>query len=661
MLDDKVDLIKGIGLKYQRILYENNIETKRDLLFFLPKRFIDYKVEDPNEIHEDITTTIKGVVDSNLASIKFRSSGALLFYIISNNKRIKVLAFGMEYLRYKIKKGHYYAFFGAYKAASAELYIKNVFDENFKEFIEPVYPIKIANSYIMKFISEIYQEHPMVEDKIPEYLLEKRNLLDINTYLYKSHFPNDLEDVSFVSRRYKYETYLNYNLRLNALRYYYDISKKEAKDFSYNKILELIRSLPYKLTDGQNKALYDVFSDMRSKRLMNRLIQGDVGSGKTIIAFIALYANYLAGFQGALMVPSEVLSNQHYDKILALLSQCSLKIGLLNSGVKSSEKKKIYKGIESGEIDILIGTQSLIQDGIMFNKLGLVVIDEQHRFGVRERQELINKGIKCDSLFLSATPIPRTLGISKYADLDITTVETMPSNRKRVLTKVCNISDDEFICKAIYKNVMKNHQVFVVVPVINESNLDGIIDVNEAYERLSKHLPDVRFKILHGGMKSSEKNQIMQDFKNHNFDCLISTTVIEVGIDIKNATLMVVYNAERYGLATLHQLRGRVGRNDLNCGCILATDKEMCERLKIMEETYDCFKLAEEDLALRGPGDLLGSSQSGFVGLNILNDMDIFKEAQEDALELYKKYENGNAYKLVSDILENNNENNKLN
>ena len=661
MLEDKVDGIVGIGPKYLKILHENNIWSKKDLILFTPSRYIHYELVDVNDIKEDTLITIKGVVDSNLASIGLKSSKAILFFVNTSNVRIKVVGFGMEYLRYKLKKGASYAFFGTYKYLTKELYLKNVFSQDFKEFIEPVYPIKIANSYMMKFISEIYKERPKLEEEIPLEYLNKRNLFDINEYLYQAHFPSNISSTYEVIKRQKYEKYLKYNISLKALRYYYDSNKKSPKSFDYNKILSVIRNLEYKLTDDQFKALNDILNDFKSPYLENRLIQGDVGCGKTIVASLALYANYLAGYQGGLMVPSEVLSNQHFTKIKELLSPYGLRIELINSGISLSNRKKIYKDIENGEIDIIIGTQSLIQSGVMFNKLGFVVIDEQHRFGVRERQELINKGIKCDAVFMSATPIPRTLGITKFADLDISTIESVPSNRKKVLTKVCDINDLDFIANAINKNVIKNHQVFVVVPVINESVLEGIVNIDDAYKMLSERLPNVRFRILHGGIKSQEKAQIMDDFKNHKFDCLISTTVIEVGIDIKNATLMVIYNAERYGLATLHQLRGRVGRNDLVCGCILATQNKLCDRLRIMEETYDCFKLAEEDLLLRGPGDILGDSQSGFVGINIMNDLDIFKESASDAEEIYNDYVNGIKRPIIEKIIELGKENNKLN
>ena len=661
MLSDVVSNISGVGPKITKTLYDANIRTKNDLILFMPIRYINYEIEDISKIDCDSTLTIRGTICSSLASIKLKSSTGLLFYIISNNIKIKILAFGMEYLRYKLKKNEEYVFFGAYKYQSKELYIKSYFTSDFKNYIEPVYNIKIPNSYIMKFISEIYKERPYFKETLPDDLLKKHNLLDINSWIYKSHFPNDIEDTKEAIRRNKYENYLKYNIRLNALRYYYDTSKKKSKMIDYNKINEFINELPYELSSGQKNAISDILKDLNSNFLMNRLLQGDVGSGKTIVALIALYANYLAGYKGALMVPSEVLSVQHYNQAIKFLEKYKIRIVLLNSGVKESQKKKIYSSLENGEIDIVIGTQSLINNDLILNNLGLVIIDEQHKFGVVERQKLISKGIKCDALFMTATPIPRTLGITKYADLSISTIDVMPSNRKKVLTRVCDINDTEFISKSIYKNVLKSHQVFVVVPVINESVIEGMVNIDEAYKRLSSVLPNVRFGLIHGGMKNNEKNEVMEKFKAHEFDCLISTTVIEVGIDISNATLIIIYNAERYGLATLHQLRGRVGRNDLLCGCILATSMGDSERLKIMEETNDCFELSEADFNLRGPGDILGSVQSGFLGANFLKDIEIFKDASADALEIYNRYISGEYIEIVDTIIKENDENNKLN
>ncbi len=657
MLSNDIKEIKGIGTKYEKILKEKGINKVEDLIRFTPKSYNIYKISNVLDIDFEMNVTINGMVISSVGLISRMK--AAVFSIESCNQKIKVVGFGMDYLRFKLKKGLEYTFFGLYRPNERTLYLKNVFFDDFKEYIEPIYPINISNKILQKLIFDVFKANkPVLNDILPKSIRDKYNLMEYNDYIYKSHFPKCEDDVARTSYRRRYEAYLLYNIRLESLRYYYDTYRKEPKIFDYNKVLELIRGLSFKLTDDQMNAVNVILSEMRGEHPLNRLIQGDVGSGKTIVAFIALYANYLSGYVGAMMVPSEVLSYQHYAKALSLFESYGIRVELLNSSIKASKRKEILRDLNDGKIDIIIGTQSLFSLDVNYNKLGLVVIDEQHRFGVMQRQALINKGIHTDSLFLTATPIPRTLGISRFADLDITTIETKPQNRHDVLTKVCRCTDLEFICKAIYKNVSKGHQVFVVVPLIEESVDDGIYTIERALDELKPHLDSVRFETLHGSMKN--KDEVMERFKNHEFDVLISTTVIEVGIDIRNATLMIIYNADRFGLSTLHQLRGRVGRNDLISGCILASNKDN-ERLSIMEGTYDCFKLSELDLKMRGAGDLLGVSQSGFIKDNIISDIDTFNMAKADAHELYLAYLNGDKSDIVRGVIENENEINKLN
>ena len=657
MLSDSIETIKGIGAKYQKILKGNNIYTKEDLIRFIPKSYNVYKLCDLNSINDDINVTVEGFMLSSVGIIQ--KMKAAIFSIFASYKKIKVLAFGMDFLRFKLKKGMKYTFFGLYRPKEETIYLKEVFYDEFSEFIEPIYPINISNKILQKAIKTIFDNETIdLCDNMPLFIQNKYGFKNYNEYLKTSHMPNCELDILSTYKRTKYTTYLEYSLRLELLRYYYDTYKKEPKRFDYNKVLEFINSMPFELTKDQMDAVIKICEEMKSSHLLNRLVQGDVGSGKTIVAFIALYANYLSGYMGALMVPSEVLSAQHYEKACALFNPLGLNVRLLNSTLKVSERKKILSELNEGKIDILIGTHSLFSDDVKYNKLGLVVIDEQHRFGVMQRQALINKGIQVDSLFLTATPIPRTLGISRFMDLDITSIHTKPSNRHDVLTRVCRCDDLEFICKAIYKNVSKGHQVFIVVPLIMESVDDNLYTIDKAISMLTPYLPNVRFETLYGSMKN--KDEIMQRFKNHLFDVLVSTTVIEVGIDIRNATLMIIYNADRFGLSTLHQLRGRVGRNDLICGCILASNKDN-ERLKVMESTYDCFTLSEMDLKMRGAGDILGESQSGFINNNIYNDIDTFNMAKEDSKILYQMYLNGDKEKIVEDIINDKNKINKLN
>ncbi|MGM9970899.1 MAG: ATP-dependent DNA helicase RecG [Anaeroplasmataceae bacterium] len=665
MLDEDIAYIKGIGEKTKYYLNKDGIYKSYDLIMTLPKRYISYSLANIKDIKEDSLVTIKGEIVSLVAVRRIRGNlNSLIFTMMCDDTKIRVLIFGQEFLRYKLKKGIKAIFYGTYKPQLKEMVVRECFFDLFKEKIVPIYPISnISSKLIGKYIDNIYaSSKPNFIDPLPTYLKEKYRLLEYNEYLYKAHFPKNNKDLIEITRRTKYETYLKYAIRMNSLRYYLDTSNKAPKEFDYSKIEELINSLAYKLTIDQENTIKDIISDLRRNKLMNRLVQGDVGSGKSIVALISAYATILSGYQVALMVPSEVLSVQHYNYFKKILDKYNIRIELLNSSIKKSSKTKIIEELKNGNIDIIIGTQSLIEDKITFKNLGLTIIDEQHKFGVNERSKLIEKGINVDSLFLTATPIPRTLGITRFGDLDISSIHSMPNGREKVMTKVVALDDDEFINGAIMKNVKRGHQVFVVVPVINESVEGNLININDKYEELKKALPNVRMDILHGDMKDDLKNQKMCLFKNHELDVLISTSVIEVGIDIENATLMIIYNAERFGLSSLHQLRGRVGRNNLKCGCILATTSTLCERLRVMEECYDCFSLSDYDLKLRGPGDILGNAQSGFLSLNIENDMKIYNCAKEDAFELYNNYLKGNKEKIVEDIInEINNNKIKLN
>ncbi len=655
MLTDNIEEIKGIGQKYKNVLNNAGIYTKKDLILLAPTSYNIYKKIDINTISFDMNITIDILVEGALTTIS--KVKCLLFYATSNAKRIKVMAFGMDYLRYKLKKGFKYTIFGLYKPLENTFYLKQLFNDDFKEFIEPVYSIKISNKILGKAIKGVFDESIDIKTDIPESILKKNNIEDYNKFLYDMHFPNDEKDISKITYVNDYLKYLEYNVRLVCLKYYYDTFIKKPKDIDSNKIEEFISKLEFELTKDQREAIFDTIKDMKSNHLLNRLIQGDVGSGKTIVAFTALYANYLSGYMGCLMVPSEVLSVQHYQKALKLFEKYNIRIRLLNGDIRRSERAILKEDIKNGNVDILIGTHALFSDDIVYNNLGLVVIDEQHRFGVMQRQALINKGIMADSLFLTATPIPRTLGISKCLDLDISTITTRPLDRKKILTKVVKTKDEDFIINAIQKNVSKGHQIFIVTPLILESVNEELYTIDKVVEIIKNRLPNVKIGTLNGAMKN--KDCVMDKFARHEFDVLISTTVIEVGIDISNATLMIIYNAERFGLSTLHQLRGRVGRNNLICGCILVSDKDS-NRLSIMESCDDCFTLSEMDLKIRGYGEILGFNQSGFKKLKI-DDEKAFIESREDARRLYQEYLEGSNSKYVSSIIDLENKVNKLN
>ena len=418
---------------------------------------------------------------------------------------------------------------------------------------------------------------------------------------------------------------------------------KEARDNSgtsiivnKTKINDFISSLNYSLTKDQINALKDIFSDMESSSRMNRLIEGDVGSGKTIVSLITMYAYFLNGYQSTLMAPTEILAIQHYNTMIKLFKNFNVNVALITSSTKKSEKNKIYEGIIDGSINMVVGTHSLLNEELEFNNLGLVVTDEQHRFGVNQRKNLRNKGSNVDVLYLSATPIPRTYALTLFGDMDISIIKSKISGRKEIITKVFKNNQTNDYLNMIYKELKEGHQIYIVSPLIESE--DESLDIKKLKEKFSLAFKNYNIDILHGKMKSKEKEDIMNRYKNGETNILISTTVIEVGVDVKNATMIVIFDAEKFGLATLHQLRGRVGRNDLESYCLLVSNKET-ERLKIMESTTDGFKLSEEDFKLRGSGDLFGTRQHGDMNFKVAKlprDIDMLKSASDDSKEVLK-------------------------
>ena len=403
-----------------------------------------------------------------------------------------------------------------------------------------------------------------------------------------------------------------------------------------DKLNELYKNIPFKLTNDQLKAVDEILNDLEAPHRMNRLLQGDVGSGKTVVAFIGMYANYLAGYQSALMAPTEILATQHYNNLVEFLKGTDVKVALLTGSTSKKDKTSIYKGLEDGSINMVIGTHALIQDEVVYNNLGLVITDEQHRFGVHQRANLQNKGLTPDVLYMSATPIPRTYALTIFGDMDVSTIKERPKGRQKIDTYVKKNSEIKDVLEIMYKELKKGHQIYVIAPLIEESENSDLTTVNELKEQMILAFKDLyKIDIVHGKMSSGAKDIIMDQFKNNKVQILISTTVVEVGVDVPNATTMVIFDADRFGLSTLHQLRGRVGRGTSKSQCILISDSDT-ERLKIMEKEDDGFVISEEDFKLRGHGDLFGTKQSGdmsFKIASIKNDYKILLQAKKDSKE----------------------------
>ena len=433
---------------------------------------------------------------------------------------------------------------------------------------------------------------------------------------------------------YSYLKEINKESKTGYIR---NIDPEDVNDF--------IRTLPFELTNDQNKAVEDIYNDMTSSKRMNRMLQGDVGSGKTIISVIAAYINHLAKYQTALMAPTEVLACQHYETIKMVLESTNIRVALLVGSMKKKEKDEIVEKLEKGKIDFIIGTHALLSENVVFRNLGLVITDEQHRFGVNQRANLKNKGLLPDTLYMSATPIPRTFALTIYGDMDISNIKTKPKGRKEIKTVIKSEKDLVSVYELMKKEIDKHHQVYVVSPLIEESDVIDLTTVNEIKRNIDLYFKkEVKSAILHGKLSKVDKDKIMEEFKSGKIDVLISTTVIEVGIDVKNATMMIIYDAERFGLATLHQLRGRVGRNEFDSTCILIGD-ESCKRLQVLCESNDGFYITEKDYEMRGEGDLFGVKQSGDMSFKVANlrtDMKILLQAKDDSKEfLLENKDNG--------------------
>jgi ATP-dependent DNA helicase RecG len=641
--------LKGLGPKTILKLNNNDIYTVNDLINFFPKSYIIYE-ENMDDFLSCNNTTIKGVLLSNPFILNYRKGvKAVIFYINYNNQKLKCLYFGSDYLKYKIKIGSLIHIYGKYDKRYNEFHAAKVFVDELKENIEVSYKLKDVYDYVIKnAINNLFLMNVKIKETLPQELIDKYKLLDINKYIYLSHNPKNKEDIKQILRRRKYEEFFWYSIRLERLRFERNIFKK-SRIIDDKTIIDFKSKLPFTLTKGQNDAINDVINDIKSNIPMNRLIEGDVGSGKTIVGVIASLLEIMAGYQVMVMVPLEVLANQEYEIYKNLFSYLNIKVELLTSNVTKG-RSGILKDFKNGIIDVLIGTHSLLSDEIQSKNLGLIIIDEQHKFGVNQREKIKKKYKNLDALYLTATPIPRTLGLTTFGDLDISIINEKPQDRLKITTKIIPYNKINGLFKSVNNEINLNHQIYAVTPYIEDGS--DAISIKEAYDMISQALPNARIAMLHGKMKNAEKTKIMQDFKDHQIDILVSTTVIEVGVDSKDATLIMIFDAERYGLAQIHQLRGRVGRSNIQSYCALISDDIDNIRLNKLVELSDGFEIANEDFIERGPGDFLGTNQSGFENLKYASfesDMNIWSCAKKDGENYFYKYKNN---ELNSDIFD---------
>ncbi len=649
--------IKGLGPKNLKLLNKLGINNINDLINFYPFRYDIIKRSDINSLGDNDKIIIDGIVETVPNVFYFnRKKDKMSFKLNTKDNIYNINIFNRGFLKSKLKIGTGITVMGKLDKKHNLIVVSDIrFGLILKTKIEPIYHTTygIGINTIKKYIDEALMNFETV-NYLPDYLKEKYNLIDKKDAIKIVHNPNDLNNLKKALNRLKYEELFLFMCRMNYLK-----SNKKTKIglkriINKDEIYKFIENLPFKLTTDQLNSVEDIYKDLTSEYRMNRLLQGDVGSGKTIVAFISLYMNYLSGYQGALMAPTEVLAIQHYNNIKSLLKDYNISISLLIGKTSKKEKKKIYEDLKNGNINIIIGTHALFTDDVLYKNLGLVITDEQHRFGVNQRANLKNKGITPDVLYMSATPIPRTYALTLYGDMEISNIKTLPNGKKDIITMLKKEDNIKDVLSMMYNELKNNHQIYVIAPLVEESDKVDFNNVYELEEKMNKAFGKLyKVGILHGKMSSDEKEDVMSKFKNNEIQILISTTVIEVGIDVKNATMIVIFDAYMFGLSSLHQLRGRVGRNDLQSYCILISNNET-ERLNILTKTNDGFKISEEDFKLRGSGDLFGIKQSGDMVFNIADlkrDYNILLKAKIDSEYFLnneiEKLENKKIYDLI--------------
>lgn len=651
-ITDSIEKLNGVGPKISGLFHKLRVYSIEDLLKLYPRNYLDYK--SPCEIQSaqiGERVVVKAVIDSYV-DIKRVGRLTIVSCIVQDGTgRIKLTWFNCPFLKKTFYIGQTYIFVGTLSYKNNQLvmehpeYYKVDRYEKMIATLQPVYPLTegLSNKVVTKIVTKALPYVSMIEDSVPECIRKKYGLLALNEAITGTHFPKNMEHLLVCRRRLIFDEFFFFLLHMHNLK---ENTVKIQNHFiikNFDAVDAFIKKLPFSLTKGQLTTFQEIKQDMMGTVVMNRLIQGDVGSGKTIVAEMAMLATVTNGYQAALMAPTEVLAMQHYEGVSNDLQKFGVRIRLLVGSTKLSEKRKIYEELENGEIDVVIGTQALIQDKVTYHNLALVITDEQHRFGVRQRESLSQKGEEPHVLVMSATPIPRTLGIIMYGDLDISVMKDMPAMRKPIKNCVVGQSYRTTAYHFMAEQIKQGHQVYIICPMVGESeNLDveNVIGYQASIrEYFSKN---VKISCLHGKMPPEEKNQIMEAFQRNEIQILVSTTVIEVGINNPNATVMMIENAERFGLAQLHQLRGRVGRGDAQSYCIFlcgTESKAAKERLEILNKSNDGFYIANEDLKLRGPGDFFGIRQSGdllFRLGDIYNDADLLKQANE-AIDLLEK------------------------
>ena len=653
--------IKGVGPKTLEHLHELGIYTLDDLLTNYPYRYDLFEPTNLTEQYDNERIAINVQVETTATTAFIRKNfNKLQFRVNHNGKVMYAVIFNRAFLKPHIVIGKTITLVGKYDVKRNTFICDDIkLNPITKKEIIPIYHVKkgIKSNDILKIIESAISDSAKIPNYVPDEFVMKYDFISKKQALRMIHMPYKEEEIKKAKVYLKYEELFLFLFKIAYMKDDNENTYKEEKVFEEKKIEDFIASLPFTLTDSQDEALKLILDDIKSNKKMNRLVLGDVGSGKTIISFISMYANFLAGYQSVMMAPTEVLARQHFESAISYFKDYHITVDILVGSMTKKEKETVKARLASGEIDILIGTHAIIEDAVSFYRLGLVITDEQHRFGVKQREILKSKGDVPDALYMSATPIPRTYALTLYGDLDVSFIRHKPGGRKEIMTKIKKYSELKDVLMHVLEEIKAGHQIYVVASIIDDNLELDLKSVETLKEKFNMaYQGKIPIEILHGKLKQKEKDAIMTRFKNNETKILISTTVIEVGVDVKNATVMVIFDADRFGLATIHQLRGRVGRNNIDSYCYLISDKEI-ERLKVLEDSNDGFYIAEKDLELRGEGDLFGTMQSGvktFKIANLKTDLKIMMQAKSDSEEYLKSglYKNNMNYKKIVRDLE---------